>query len=284
MFRLANDQLVVSVLDPVADQVRLGARYCTGGYIYQVEDCRLGPLVSGPGYPDEVFPPVFDGQGLPEAFRAPLGLDEAREGEEQTVLVLGVGLARQVPGMRGERERRPGAFCGWEVAQSSSTIRMATSHSYQGWAAEVAREVTLHQRTIASVTTLCNTGDREIPLQWFPHPFYPQLETGECCKFNFPVRFPENPGYWLREDGFIVRKLDHPWTRQGHFQMLEYEAPRELVVLQRHPKLGLVAATCDFSPDLMPIWGNSNTFSFEPYLVRTVDPGEELRWSITYDF
>ena len=235
MYALANDQLVVSILDPVVDKVHLGARYCTGGYVYQVEDRTLGPLVSGPGYPAEIFPPVFDGQGLPEAFRAPLGLEGAEEGEERTVLVLGMGLARQEPGLRGERARQPVEFCTWQVESSSTSIRMTTEHNFQGWAATIVREVTLCHRTIASITRLANTGKKDIPIQWFPHPFYPLTDSGECCKFNFAVTFPDNPGYYLREDGFIVRKLDHPWTRQGHFQLVEYPRAEKLVTLQRHP-------------------------------------------------
>ncbi len=56
------------------------------------------------------------------------------------------------------------------------------------------------------------------------------------------------------------------------------------MTLQRHPTLGLVVATCSYTPSYFPIWGNRNTFSFEPYLARTVAPGAESTWSIVYDF
>ena len=66
MYELRNNSLSVTILDPLADQERFGVRYCTGGYIYQVEDARHGPLLSGPTYPDSFN--WFDGQGIPDAF------------------------------------------------------------------------------------------------------------------------------------------------------------------------------------------------------------------------
>src|SRR5260221_9387727 len=100
MLSLSNDQLTVSVLDPVADRQLLGSRYCTGGYIYEVTDRRLGVITSGPGYPTEVPPQVFDGQGLPEAFQSFLGHDvdwsAADRGQDvgTRMLVIGVGMVR----------------------------------------------------------------------------------------------------------------------------------------------------------------------------------------------
>lgn len=286
MLSLANDQLDVSILDPVADRARLGSRYCTGGYVYLVADRRMGVLTSGPGYPDEEYPPVFDGQGLPEAFPSPLWPDmasadpNARPTPGTTTLVIGVGLVRAQDDVRTMPVQE---FCEWTIHRSSSTVRMETRQAFAGWALELTRELRLINRTLISETRLANVGREPIPFRWFPHPFFPN-PRGECCKFNLPVAVPENPGYLLLDNGFIQTKLDHEWDRRGHFQALEFTPGDRLVTLQRHPTLGLVVATCSYTPSYFPIWGNRNTFSFEPYLARTVAPGAESTWSIVYDF
>ena len=87
MYSLTNDQLSVEVLDPIADQARLGARYCTGGYIFQIHDPHVGALLSGPTYPDAFN--TFDGQGIPDAFN--LGPLRA-VGAATEALIIGVGL------------------------------------------------------------------------------------------------------------------------------------------------------------------------------------------------
>lgn len=281
MYSLKSQELTVWVLDPATDQARLGARYCRGGYIYQVLDAERGPLCSGPGYPSEFYPPVFDGQGLPEAFRNPLGADGAVHEGDDVALVLGVGLGANLARPQTQTVVDP---CAWEVSGDDAALSFATRHAWQGWGAEIVRKVSVCHRTIRSATTLRNTGERTIPLRWFPHPFYPQLETGECCKFSFPVSFPDNPGYALRDNGWIVRKLDHPWDRRGHFQEVTFAPGKELVILQRHPLVGMVSAICEFAPSYMPIWGNVNTFSFEPYLEQPVAPGQTLTWAVVYDF
>ena len=70
MIRLANSALTVDLLDPAdpAEHARQGARYCWGGYIWQVRDARLGPLLAGPQWP-KPDPTSHNGQGLPESFR-----------------------------------------------------------------------------------------------------------------------------------------------------------------------------------------------------------------------
>jgi hypothetical protein len=46
----------------------------------------------------------------------------------------------------------------------------------------------------------------------------------------------------------------------------------------------LIQATCSYVPDFFPIWGNAVTFSWEPFLERTIAAGQALMWSISYDF
>jgi hypothetical protein len=288
MLTLGNDQLVVSILDPIQDQARLGSRYCTGGYVYDVTDRRLGAITSGPGYPDEVEPPVFDGQGLPEAFPSPLWIGgdptiaNARPPEGTTMLILGVGFARAASA-EAWRVMPVEEFCLWQIEQSPTSITMETRQNYAGWTVELTRVLKLANRTLVSETRLANVGRDPVPFRWFPHPFFPN-PWGECCKFNFAVGCPENPGYDLAESGYLQTKLDHAWDRVGHFLAVEYTPGDRLVVLQKHPKLGLLVATCSYVPSWLPVWANKNTFSFEPYLQETVAPGQATTWSITYDF
>ena len=280
MIYLENDALRVAVLDPVDDRVRLGARYCTGGYIYMVDDRKLGPIISGPGYPME-YPPVFDGQGLPEAFTDVYPAQDATE----PFLILGVGRVAELGKQpSGHPRREVDEFCEWYIQQESEAITMTTQHALGVWGAEIVRSVQLVHRTVRSATRLTNTGARALDMHWFPHPFYPLVPGGEACRFTTKVGFPVNDGYEMRSDGMIVRKDAENWSRGGHFQMLEFTPDGNLGAVLRHPQLGLVAATCDYEPETMPIWGNANTFSVEPYLHRSVAVGDTTEWSVTYDF
>ncbi len=271
MYSLKNESLEVSILDPSTDQERFGTRYCTGGYIFQIVDSQLGELLSGPTYPDSFN--WFDGQGIPDAFN----LSPLREptATDPTALIIGTGLCDL-------QANQVSAFCRWEVEQNLSQIRMRTEQAFQNFALELERTVRLHHRTVRSTTRLKNTGRRPIPIRWFPHPFFPQPNTDELCRFNIPLSFPENPAYELAENGFICRK-DWPWP-EGRYQALDHAAQTNLVVLQRHPGLGLVAATCSYVPGFFPIWGNPHTFSWEPFFERTLAGDQEAIWWIDYVF
>jgi hypothetical protein len=286
MISLSNDQLEVTVLDPVEDARLLGSRYCAGGYVWQVADRRLGNLLSGPGYPAENPPPVFDGQGLPESFRDVLwhGIDprdsEARPAAGAIGLKLGVGLVRASDDVRAIPVQ---TFSRWEITRTTSSIVMRTSQDHAGWAATVTRTLRLLGRTLVSETALANTGRGPIHFRWFPHPFFPNTR-GECCKFNVQVTCAENPGFTLADNGWLTMKLDHEWNRQGHFLALPYSPAERLVTVQKHPLVGLIVATCSFVPTFLTIWGNVNTFSFEPYTEQDVAPGATSTWSVVYDF
>ncbi len=273
MLSVKNDQLEVAVLDPVADQQRFGTRYSTGGYIFQIEDTQLGPLLSGPTYPDSFN--VFDGQGMPDAFNlSPL---RERDNADDKALIIGIGLCDLEADEVDE-------FCTWHIEQTDVAIRMRTEQTLGNFSLVLEREITLYGRTVRSAIRLANVGRQPIPLRWFPHPFFPQLTDGdELCRFNFPVRFPANDGFAMADSGFIARKNWPGWS-PGYYQALDHEAATPLVIFQKHPKLGLVAATCSYIPTFFPIWGNANTFSWEPFLERSIAGGQELNWFIDYEF
>jgi hypothetical protein len=75
-----------------------------------------------------------------------------------------------------------------------------------------------------------------------------------------------------------------PWDQVGHFQLFGHCADRPVHITQKHPVTSLVTAWCDYVPTRLPVWGNRNTVSFEPYYERVLSPKDEARWSITYDF
>lgn len=276
MILLRNDSLAVSVLDPVADKELLGTRYCTGGFIFQVEDARRGILLSGPTFPDSYN--LFDGQGAPDAFQPVLVAEQESDGS--TVLVLGVGI-----GLIDAKRNLVLERCVWDIREGEGTLGFRTVQAAAGWSLRLERRLLLRGRTLRCETLLANTGSRHLPFQWYPHPFFPLYETGECCRFSVPVTLPDNPGYELLENGFLKMK-GFPWKgpNENHFQMLGHAGDRPMQIVQKHPVTSLVVATLDYVPTRLPVWGNRRTFSFEPYYDRVVSQGEETRWSITYDF
>lgn len=270
MYTIGNTSLEVSVLDPLADRERFGTRYCTGGYIFRVADRTLGDVMSGPTYPDSYN--VFDGQGIPDAFHlSPLRPKDAAA----PALVIGIGTCDLTANKVVE-------FAAWEVEAAASQIVMRTEASLEANGYRLERTVAVRERTVHAGVRLTNTGRSMIALRWYPHPFYPQPSTDELCRLNVPLALRDSPAYEMAPSGFIRRK-GWPWT-EGKFLALDHDARDNLTVVQRHPLLGLVAATCSYVPAFFPIWGNPTTFSWEPYLERTLYAGQGLAWHIDYHF
>ena len=272
MYTLGNDELRVEILDPLADQSRFGVRYCTGGYIFQVHDARHGALLTGPTYPESFN--WFDGQGIPDAFN--LSPQRAPGDASGRALVLGIGVCDLA-------QRQVEEFCSWEIEADATRITMRTTHDALGYGAALHRTVSLNNRTLRSFTRLHNSGALPIQMSWFPHPFFPQTGTPELCRLNLPLSaMPENPGYLLNDSGWIARRAAP--DQRGFYQALDLAENGKLVILQHHPALGLLAATCSYAPTFFPIWGNQHTFSWEPFFERTLAPGQQTEWWIDYDF
>ncbi|MFH1567440.1 MAG: hypothetical protein ABIL09_05510 [Gemmatimonadota bacterium] len=272
MHILTSKALEVEVLDPVADQERFGMRYCTGGYIFQIRDVQRGPLLSGATYPDSFN--VFDGQGMPDAFN----LNPLRHPKDPgaPALIIGIGLCDLAANTVLEFNR-------WQVEAEASRVRMTTVQAHETYGLELERVVSVMDRAVRSEIRLANTGRAPIPLRWFPHPFFPQPETDELCWLNAPVRIgADDPAYEVGASGFIRRK-GWPWT-EGKYLPLDHAARANLVVLQRHPVVGMVAGICSYAPASFPIWGNPRTFSWEPFLEHTVGAKQTLSWHIDYHF
>lgn len=270
MISLGNKFLEIQMLDPVADRARFGVRYCTGGYIFQIRDAADGDLLTGPTFPDSFN--WFDGQGIPDAFNLGPLMSTQTLGEAS---IIGIGVCDTV-------DRLVKSFCDWEVERRASEVKFTTQQLYEQFALRLERTVTLNERTVRSHTHLSNTGKAQIPMRWFPHPFYPQTSTDELLWINAPLRWTDANGYTLSQTGFICR-TGWPWT-DGHYHPLDHDATAPLLLIQRHATLGLVTATCSYVPDYFPIWGNANTFSWEPFLERTVAPEQSISWWIDYTF
>jgi hypothetical protein len=283
MYTLANTDLTVSVLDPLADAAREGSRYCTGGYIWQVTDAHQGELLTGPEYPQE--PNTFDGQGMPDMFQRALGAEGVPVGGE--VGCIGVGRVRctsPIEPFDVRHNREVIEFVHWDIDCAPDSLTMRTEHNFRDWAYRLARIVSLHGRAVHSRTEIHNTGQVPLPVRWFAHPFFPIPEDGVLCRFSIPVSLAENPGYFLNPEGFVTRKTEHNWKR-GWYQPVEYQMiGSALTTVEKHPKTGQVTVVADYLPTFLPIWGNDRTFSFEPYFEKELAAGEGAAWSLEYRF
>jgi hypothetical protein len=273
LFQLGNDEISLTLLDPVADASRLGVRYVSGCYVYQIEDARLGHLFSGPVYPSDP-PPVFDGQGIPEAFR--LTLDPV---EGQGIIFGNSTIIDD--GSRG-RDKEVVERCRWRTDHEEVRLLMSTTQHFGDASLNLHREICLAGREITSSTRVQNTGSVPLPLMWYAHPFFPWPADGVCCRFSCDVSLPQNPGFRVNDDGFIERLTEHDWSK-GQFIQIDGVQGQSLHAVMRHPTRGEMTVDGDFAMSQMPIWGNVCTVSFEPYLEQTVAPNTELAWSLIYN-
>jgi hypothetical protein len=174
MLRLSNRELSVELLDPVADAARQGWRYCWGGYIWQIHDAKLGPLLSGPEYP-KPDPVAFNGQGLPESFRhrrRDTGAGLTWSGD--TGLAIGAGSLAVDPSHPSSDARsvRVVEPCRWTIVPSADQITFQTRHAAAGFSYELTRRIELSGRNLTSSSALTNVGGAPLALQWFAHPFW----------------------------------------------------------------------------------------------------------------
>jgi hypothetical protein len=282
MLTLANEELEVTLLDPEADLARLGSRYCSGGYVYQVTDRKLGPLCAGPQYP-ALQPDPFDGQGLPEVFEIALGQDRARVGDE--VLVLGVGRVLRESSVRPFHVRDNPTVterARYSVRLESTAVTMSTEQRFERSALELERYVRLEGRSLTSRTRVENRGEGPLPLRWFAHPFFPRSDDG-WVSLSLEADFADNPGFAWSPDGRIVPKRSHAW-RLGQYLPIRATLGYELTAKQAHAALGQLELECRFPLGFLALWGNDRTLSLEPFFHTVLEAGDSAVWSIVYRF
>ena len=280
MQSLEDAGLSVQILDPRADTGRLGSRYCSGGYVWQVEDARHGKLFSGPCFPD-AEPPPFDGQGLPEVFEIALGQDRAKLGDD--VWVVGVGrVRRESPNAPFHVRDNPTVVerTTWAIEASRKSITMRSREAFSDFELALERTVSLDGRTLTSHTSLENLGKREIPVRWFAHPFFP-WSGAECFRTSLDVSLPENPGFLANARGFVERRQEHDWSK-GCYVVPKVALGGELEVAHKHPLVGEIRVACRFPLGWLALWGNDRTVSFEPFHQTVLAPGTRSVWAIEY--
>jgi hypothetical protein len=280
---LASEGLHVEILDPRADTERLGARYCSGGYIWQVEDERLGPLLAGPCFPAPQ-PPVFDGQGAPEVFELALGQHAAKLGDE--VYVIGVGRVRRESVVRPFHVRDNPTVterAAWAVSEPApNALSFVTSATFGDFALVLERELALAGRTLRSRSLVRNVGVRELPLRWFAHPFFPWAGE-QLLESSLELALPADAALVEVGEGCVSRRAGSDWSR-GHYVLPRVALGGALRVSAWHPTRGRVRVECGFPLGGLALWGNERTWSFEPFYQTIVAPGAEARWQIAYGF
>ena len=282
MLHLTNDELEVDLLDPAspADQARQGTRFCWGGYVWQVHDRVEGPLLTGPEWP-KPDPDPYHGQGMPESFRhGELPENEELARSADSGFILGVG--ETAGGATGRH-----AFthpCEWALTRSAQSLEFCTQQSAAGVAVMLTRAVHLSDRTVVSASSLTNTGDRPLKLTWFAHPFFALMDGKLTCDLPAGYGIPENAGFTIDERGRLSFKRPFVCAGDNAFQLLQVPSGVALRAIVSHPRLMQVKMEIDFTPDRCPVWGNHRTWSIEPYIIAQIDPGEQRRWSLRYEF
>jgi hypothetical protein len=281
MLTLAGDSLRAEVIDPAdaADRARLGTRYCWGGYVWQVHDPVAGPLLTGPEWPVD-RPSPFNGQGLPESFRhAEFGTGRPLILEERRGFIIGIGEV--APNMAGELAVT--VPCAWSLTRTPGTLEFCTAQAGNGYACQLTRHLSLRGRTLVSASRLTNTGGRPLPLHWFAHPFFALTDRLLTCDLPAGWGMTENAGYALDAANRLSFRRRFLHRDDGHFEQLQIGGSPLHCTLS-HPTLTGVVFSTDFVPDMCPVWGNSNTWSIEPYIQSELAPGATRNWTLTYEF
>lgn len=278
MITLANAELSLQLIDPIADRDRLSSRYCWGGYIWQVFDAAGEPLVTGPEWPNPA-PRPFNGQGLPESFRFRRRSGEALTWNGREGVHLGGGRV----GLDDKGEAVVVEPCAWTLERATDRLTFRTEQRMLGYDTALTREIQLRGRTIHSISRLTNRAGQPLSLEWFPHPFF--ALTDRLIEVEVPpaCRLADNPGFSLDGRRLASRKR-FDGDRDGHMDFLLLPPGVTVQARLSHPRLQWVDFSTSYAPSECVIWGNGNTFSIEPYLAAVLAPGETREWSVTTAF
>ena len=278
MAQLSNAQLRIDLLDPVTDRALLGPRFCWGGFIWQVHDQRLGPLLSGPEWP-EPAPNPWNAQGLPESFRHRTrgGVALTWQGEH------GVAIGAGELCLNDAGEAVVVSPCEWEIASEPSAVNFHTRQRAGGFDYELTRRIELRERIVTSISELTNHAEKPLQFEWFAHPFFALTDGLISAEFPEGTKLGENPGFDL-VGRTLNQKQRFAAAKAGHMDFLKLPQEGIFSAQLNHPAISRVGFECSFIPTECVIWGNSNTFSIEPYQTIAVASGQTGRWKLEYVF
>jgi hypothetical protein len=280
MLSIATDHLTAEFLHPWDDRHRLGNRYCHGGYLWQVRGADGAAWLSGPRYPSPT-PPIFDGQGAPEAFRwFDLTKERRLNQRGDKGLMLGVGICD------GFASREPSVLlpCLWEVESEATSCRMTTSQSFEDLGYRLERTWTAEGRRLTSFSRVQNTGAADLEVHWFPHPFLPLIQG--VLDFSVDPRWtlPDELPYLTQAPGEFRMNPAHAWKSRNTFRILQGGPSQPYRASFAHPLVGRVYMEGDFPVDILPVWANTRTFSIEPHSIHRLAHGESVAWTLAYTF
>ncbi|MDD7986777.1 hypothetical protein PQO01_17645 [Lentisphaera marina] len=283
MITLANQNFTVEILDPSSDHELLGARYCRGGQIFQVKDREGRDLFSGPTYPEAYN--AFDSQGLPDAFNSYPNFSNAQLGDE--IFVIGVGRVKYNKAIEtffACDNREVAKAVQWKVTQEGQKLTFKCDDSYQGFAYHLEKILELKENSIEQKFNLLNTGEHELPVSWFAHPFF--FHRDDLVFGDLPVEQNSNPLYFRNERNEITIRIPQNFdeVRDQTFVMGQaIQNEENLHVPVKHKLLDDFSIDCHFSVAQFPLWYNEKTISPEPFLIQDLAVSEKLNWAINYN-
>lgn len=271
MFILKNATLEVEIIDPMKNKELLGTRFCTGGQIFQVKNSRREDLLSGPTFPKTYN--TFDSQGIPDCFNGMPLVDYSLNAEEG--IIIGIGLCN----LKTNKVKTP---CIWQTITSNNTMLFSTKHDYGCFSMTLERKITLENNQITVETEVSNQGEKNIIINWYPHPFFPHMDQAEICTPFFPFTIENNnPGYKKERESILWKNQP---DENGFFYAAEIPPIAGFSIDIKHPICSKITMRGSFPITSLPMWGNTNTFSLEPYLEKTLFPHTSQRWSVSYTF
>jgi hypothetical protein len=279
VLELLSKCLRVVLLDPEADRELLGTRFCSGGYIWTVEDATAGPLLSGPEG-SEHSPHPFNGRGLPEAFRHRTRAGQPLTWNGDRALAPGIGVVAR----DDQDQLRLLSSCTWTIEQYQDRMVFTTEQQEGNRGYTLSRMVQIVDRDVLSVTRFSNVGQTVLALQWFAHPFFMLDPIGRTtAELPIGTRISDNSVFHL--EGNTLRMRRHfDGQHDGEFAQLHLPRDHKLHTRISHPLVGSVRFETSFVPSECPIWANGHTFSIEPYQTLQLEPIESRQWTLRYRF